>query len=273
MQNNIPVILSGLEARRELSKTLQERVRKLGHAPVLAIVLIGDDSASVTYVRNKKKFGESIGCTVKTIFLPSTISQTDAELVVSELDQDPTIDGIIVQHPVPQHLVFTQIVNRVRPTKDVDGLKKDSESISATARGILSLLRFYHIDIVGKHVVVVGRSHMVGLATGLLLLQQDATVTFCHSKTINLKLYTSQADILVVASGKQGLITKECVRPNQIIIDVGIHKTEKGIVGDVDIHSVGEGIQAISPVPGGVGPMTVYALFENLVDTVERHAM
>ncbi len=270
MSNNSPIILNGLVARNALSEALISRVRTLTKTPTLVIISIGSDPASEVYVNNKKKFGTSIDCTVRVLVFPENCAEREIIEQIQLLNGDTEVNGIIVQSPVPKNLHFENLISHVSPQKDVDGLTRASLFVPATAKGIFSLLHFYNIDLVGKYAVVIGRSRLVGMPTAQEFIKRDLTVTICHSKTKDLIRYTKMADIIVVATGVPRLLTGEHVSEGQVIIDVGIHKTKDGFEGDVAYDEVAGKVKAISPVPGGVGPMTVLSLFENLVLATEK---
>lgn len=264
------MILSGVDARKALTPSLQHRVTEFGRTIQLVIISIGTDPASQVYIKNKKTYGESLGIQVTVHVVSGSVTQEEIIVLLNQYNDDDAVHGIIVQSPIPEHLSFDTVVSYINPQKDVDGLTQGSLFIPATARGIESLLRFHQIDIAGKHAVVLGRSKLVGLPTALMLLKNDATVTVCHSKTKNILDTTKQADLLVVAIGKPQYITSEHVSEGQVIIDVGIHRDGARLVGDVDFENVKNIVSAITPVPGGVGPMTVFSLFENVVEAAER---
>ena len=240
----------------------------------LAVILVGDDPASATYVRNKEKACKRLGINFKLVRLPQSVSKEEVLESISRLNNDDSISGIIVQLPLPSHIDEFEITKSVLPIKDVDGLHPENlgsllkgkpNMVPCTPSGIIELLRREEIDIKGKKVVIVGRSNLVGKPLFHLLLSMDATVTICHSKTKDLKKETSQADILVVAVGVPGLIKKDMVKPGAVVIDVGINKVDNKLVGDVDFEGVKEIASYITPVPGGVGPMTVAMLMNNVL--------
>jgi len=240
----------------------------------LAVILVGDDPASATYVRNKEKACKRLGINFKLVRLPQSVSKEEVLESISRLNNDDSISGIIVQLPLPSHIDEFEITKSVLPIKDVDGLHPENlgsllkgkpNMVPCTPLGIIELLRREEIDIKGKKVVIVGRSNLVGKPLFHLLLSMDATVTICHSKTKDLKKETSQADILVVAVGVPGLIKKDMVKPGAVVIDVGINKVDNKLVGDVDFEGVKEIASYITPVPGGVGPMTVAMLMNNVL--------
>ena len=268
-------ILDGKKVRDFLAKKLKEKVSKLSKKPELVVFQVGNDERSSTYIKQKKIFGEKIGFYVRYIQLDENVSESDLIFQIVEKNLDNYVKGIIVQLPLPLNLNSVKIIDAIKPEKDADGLtsiniKKffvndRSAILPATAKGIISLLDFYKIKISGKKIVIVGRSLIAGRSIANAFLNRDATVTICHSKTKNLKEETKLADILVVAVGKVKFIKKDFVKKGQIVIDVGINKVKNGICGDVDFPNVSKIVGAISPVPGGVGPMTVISLFENMM--------
>lgn len=265
-----PLLLDGKFVSKELGKNLSKKISYLERKPFLAIILVGDDAPSRVYVKSKERFGVEHGFLVSVHFLPEDTTAEELSLKIFELNVDPLVDGIIVQSPLPRHLSFSEITSLILSEKDVDGLLVDSPFTPATARGIMSLLAWYEIPISGKRVTVIGRSHLVGLPVARCFLEADATVTITHSKTQNIERHTKDAEILVVGIGKPEFITKEHVSLGQVVIDVGIHRKERGLVGDVNLGDVSSLVSAITPVPGGVGPMTVVSLFENVFDAYKR---
>lgn len=259
-------ILSGTVARSALATELASRFAAYSPKPALAIIMVGNDPASALYVKNKKKFGESVGAAVSLLQFDENVQSSELIKTIEQLNSDEAIHGIIVQSPLPSHLSFDEITSHVIPIKDVDGLVSGSPHTPATARGVMSLLDFYNIDVTNKKAVVIGRSKMVGAPIARELTKRGAIVTVCHSQTPDLSVETKKAEIIVVAMGKPEYINASHVSPGQIVIDVGIHKKGEMFVGDVDRHSVESIIDALSPVPGGVGPMTVCAVFQNLED-------
>ncbi|HZS43172.1 MAG TPA: bifunctional 5,10-methylenetetrahydrofolate dehydrogenase/5,10-methenyltetrahydrofolate cyclohydrolase [Candidatus Paceibacterota bacterium] len=293
-------ILDGRVVRDKFAADLKRKIAKLDQKPTLAIVQIGNLAQSSAYIRQKKLFGEKIGAKVTHLKFSATIAQSKLIKVIEKLNKDRRIDGIIIQLPIPRHLNKSEIIETILPEKDVDGLHsknvkklwtgEDDGLIGATPRGILNLIKYYRIPIRGKRAVVVGRSALVGRPTAALLLKEGATITTAHRQTKDLAAQTRQADLLVVAAGVPNLIGSRHVKKGQVIVDVGINliagrpssKKNKKItklqeeisapkmVGDVDFKNVSKIVKAISPVPGGVGPMTVAALFQNLVETNMR---
>lgn len=270
-------ILSGITARDARTLILTEKIKKLSHIPQLAIIQMGDRPDSTAYINAKKSFAKKVGIHVKHIHVPENTSQSDIIEQIRKCNADGTIQGIIVQVPLPEHIDRTTVIDAIDPTKDVDGLTSinfnklisgdASAIVPATARGIHELCEYYSIVLKGKKIAVVGRSRLVGTPIALLSKRAGADVIICHSKTPDLAHETKQADIVIVAVGKPGLIGPAHIAHGAIVIDVGISKMADGtLVGDVDFDAVQELASAITPVPGGVGPMTVLGLFENIVD-------
>lgn len=273
-------VLSGREPAEAILINVKRRAAALPRKPSFAIVLVGNDPASEVYVSGKLKKAAAAGINASVIRLPENTPERELLELVGKLNSDGDIDGFIVQAPLPQHINQDRIINSIVPEKDVDGWSIHNIGrlfvgmpafLPATPAGVLKMLEYYNIEIEGKHAVVVGRSNVVGKPAALLLLRKNATVTICHSKTRNLGAYTSQADILVVAAGRQGLITGDMVKKGAAVVDVGINKTAEGIVGDVVFDEVIKKADC-SPVPGGVGPLTIASLLENVVEAAERNA-
>ncbi|MCP5531111.1 MAG: bifunctional methylenetetrahydrofolate dehydrogenase/methenyltetrahydrofolate cyclohydrolase FolD [Opitutaceae bacterium] len=260
-----------------------------GRKPCIALVRVGDDPASVSYVRKKEKTAAEIGIESRIILPPVDIPHADLEKVIDELNADDTVDGILVQSPMPKQIDELLIFRRISPAKDVDGLgtmnlgkvaqDDDTGFVSCTPAGIMALLARSNVDLKGKHVVVIGRSLLVGKPVALLALQKKAgangTVTVCHSGTADLPAITRQADVLIAAIGRPNFVTRDMVKPGVVVIDVGINRVEDAakksgyrLTGDVDFAGVAELAGKITPVPGGVGPMTVAMLMSN---TVKAH--
>lgn len=278
------IILDG----KKLSKKLQgklisevEELKKDGIVPKLAVIVVGDDQASKVYVRNKHKMAQKLGIETIDIRFPSNTTEGYLLSKINELNYDSSVDAILVQLPLPKHINESTIMNAISPAKDVDGFNsnnlgklfanEDSQtveknySVPCTPTGIISLLDEYNISVAGKHVVIVGRSKIVGRPLSALMLNRDATVTVAHSKTKNLKEITSSADILVSAVGKPNFISADDVKPNAIVIDVGINRVDDGkLVGDVS-QNVRDVASYLTPVPGGVGPMTIISLMQQTV--------
>ena len=276
-------IMDGKALAAKLRAELKEKVAALkagGKEIGLAVVLIGDDQASKVYVRNKIKGCEEVGIRSYSFNLPASASQRDAENLVKELVASDNIHGILVQLPLPSHLDEQAILKLIPPAKDVDGfcaqnvgnLAMNRETIVAcTPFGVMKLLEEYGVDPRGKNAVVLGRSNIVGKPMAMLLLNADATVTVCHSKTKNLKEVCAGADILVVAIGRAKFVTADMVKEGAVVVDVGMDRDENGkLCGDVDFESVKDKVSMITPVPGGVGPMTITMLLYNTYITAMR---
>ncbi|WKA60151.1 bifunctional methylenetetrahydrofolate dehydrogenase/methenyltetrahydrofolate cyclohydrolase FolD [Planococcus shenhongbingii] len=265
---------------KEQVKTRVEKLKEQGIVPGLAVVLVGEDSASHTYVKNKKKTCEALGMRSDLHQFPDTLEEAELLSVIDDLNKDPDIHGILVQLPLPKQIDEFKVIQAIDPSKDVDGFHPVSVGnmvigkeafLPCTPHGIMKLLEHYGINPAGKHTVVIGRSNIVGKPIGQLMLQQDATVTYCHSKTADLASFTRQADILVSAIGKAKLIDHSFVKPGAVVIDVGMNRDENGkLCGDVDLADVQETASFLTPVPGGVGPMTIAMLMENTVQSAEN---
>lgn len=265
------------EIRQELAARAAN-LRREGMAPGLAVVLVGDDPASEIYVRNKEKDADEVGIRSRTFRLQAWAEQGQVLELIEGLNADPDVHGILIQAPVPRHLDFEALVAALDPAKDVDGfhpanlgrlVRRQPGLVACTPGGVMAMLRRTGIETKGKHAVVVGRSTIVGRPMALLLLAADATVTVCHRWTVDLARHTRQADILVVAVGRPGLITREMVKEGAVVIDVGINRVDGRVVGDVDFAGVAEVAGWITPVPGGVGPMTRAMLLANTLDAAE----
>lgn len=251
---------------RDVSRVCKEIIREDNSAhltPCLAVIQVGNDPASDVYVRNKKRAFEEMCWGFRHVTLPDTCTQHELVQVISILNEDKTVHGIIVQLPLPAAFIPEEILMEIAPEKDVDGFNPASDFVPCTALGIMQMFGYYGIEIHGKHAVVVGRSNIVGKPTAKNLLANNATVTVCHSFTPDLAHHTRQADILVVAAGKPGLITADMVKPGAVVIDAGINRVNGKVVGDVDFDGVKDVAGWITPVPGGVGVMTVTSLLYN----------
>jgi methylenetetrahydrofolate dehydrogenase (NADP+)/methenyltetrahydrofolate cyclohydrolase len=266
------------EVREEVRQRVLELQKKTGKVPGLAAVLVGDDPASASYVRSKTKACQDAGIYSRQLTPPGDIPQTDLLAIIRELDGDPAIHGILVQLPLPSHIDERIILEAVDPAKDVDGftfgsigrlVENQARFVPCTPAGIIELLDREGVEVRGKHAVVVGRSEIVGKPVAFLLLHRHATVTICHSRTADLGAETRRADILVAAVGRPRLITGAMIKPGAVVIDVGINRIEGKLVGDVDFDSAVQVATAISPVPGGVGPMTVAMLLKNTLQAFE----
>jgi methylenetetrahydrofolate dehydrogenase (NADP+) / methenyltetrahydrofolate cyclohydrolase len=265
-------LMDGTALAAKVRARVQEEVAELGEL-VLATVLVGDDPASQIYIRLKHKAAEEVGIRPIDRRLPADTPEEDVLELVAELNEDDEVDGILVQTPLPDHIDEGRVMRALDPIKDVDGLHPFNAGqlffgrqtlVGATPVGIMELLDEYRVPVAGARAVVVGRSLIVGRPVSMLLLHENATVTICHSRTEDLAAHTRAADILVAAVGSPGLITAEMVKPGAAVIDVGITRTERGLLGDVD-PGVAEVAGFLTPVPGGVGPMTIAALLGNTV--------
>lgn len=276
-------IINGKEIGQEIRNAVAERVIRLkerGLTPGLAVVLVGDNQASATYVRNKQKSCEAIGMFSELIKLSAETTQEELLAQIQLLNQREDIHGILVQLPLPKHIDEDTVIATIAVEKDVDGFSPVSVGkmmlgqdtfLPCTPFGVMKLLEYSGIDIAGKHAVIVGRSHIVGKPMGQLLLQKDATVTYTHSKTPDLPSFTKQADILIAAVGRANFITKEHVKDGAVVIDVGINRDENNkLCGDVNFAEVDGIASHITPVPGGVGPMTITMLLFNTVQAAEN---
>lgn len=262
------MILDGKKVQKDRKDKLSKRVKESRSVPTLAIIQVGNNSSSNIYIQQKKNFGESLGIRVLHTKLSEDISFEEISLAINSFNKDSSVHGIIVQLPLPEHLDSQQVIDLINPQKDVDGLTtKQDRIVPATARGIKTLLDSYGFTVKDKKVTVVGRSKLVGSPTAKLMEKEGANITVCHRETEDVPSKCREADILIVAAGHPGLITKDYVKEGQVVIDVGINAMDnKRMVGDVDFDGVSQIVSAISPVPGGVGPMTVLSLFENLLD-------
>lgn len=275
-------LLDGKTMSNELREKLALRVENLkarGVTPGLAVILVGEDPASQIYVKNKGLGCAQVGMHSVTIRLPETTTQQELETQIDQLNGDASIHGILVQLPLPAGLDEAAALARIAPEKDVDGFHVVNAGklftgqkgvVACTPKGAMEMIRRTGIDMSGKEAVVVGRSNIVGKPMAMLLLQQNATVTMCHSRTQHLAEHTRRADVLVAAVGKPRFITADMVKPGAIVIDVGINRVDGKVVGDVDFDAVKEVASWITPVPGGVGRMTITMLLENTIEAAER---
>ena len=274
-------IIDGKQISKQIKDELKDKVSKYkseGTEISMAVIMVGNDPASAVYVNNKKKACEYIGIRSLSYELPEETTEAELLELIDKLNNDASVNGILVQLPVPKHIDENKIIRAISPLKDVDGFHTQNVGslcigekgfVSCTPAGIIQLLKRSGIEIAGKECVVIGRSNIVGKPMALLLLQENATVTVCHSKTKDLKEVTKRADILVVAIGKPKMITSEYVKDGAVVIDVGIHRNENNqLCGDVDYDDVYEKCSYITPVPGGVGPMTIAMLMNNCVESV-----
>ncbi|WP_413379813.1 bifunctional methylenetetrahydrofolate dehydrogenase/methenyltetrahydrofolate cyclohydrolase FolD [Alkalihalobacillus sp. 1P02AB] len=275
-------ILDGKAIAMVKRKRIKEKVEALankGIVPGLAVILVGNDPASQTYVRSKQKACKEVGIYSQLLELPESVSEQTLLVEIDRLNGDDDIDGILVQLPLPKQIRERAVIERISPQKDVDGFHPinigkmmigEETFLPCTPFGILEMLKETKINLEGKHVVVIGRSNIVGKPVGQLLLNENATVTYCHSKTRNLRELTTKADILIVAVGRDRIIKAEDVKNGAIVIDVGINRVDGKLYGDVDFENVKDVVSYITPVPGGVGPMTITMLLENTIESAMR---
>jgi len=278
-------LIDGARIARELRAGLAQRVAALaaaGTPPGLAVIVVGDDPASQIYVRNKVRACAEVGIRSLQEAYPETLGEGELLARIAALNADPAVHGILVQQPLPRHVSAARVVEAIAATKDVDGFSIESAGRlvagvagfrPCTPWGCMRLIESTGIELRGKNAVVIGRSNTVGKPMALLLLQKDATVTLCHSRTADLAEHTRRADVVVVAVGRANTLTASMVKPGAVVIDVGMNRDAAGkLCGDVDFAGVAAVAGAITPVPGGVGPMTIAMLLANTVESAERHA-
>ena len=278
------IVVSGKDLSQELKEAMQQEVIALasdyGRVPHLVVVLVGNNPSSISYVTGKEKACDFVGIKNTTLRLDENISEEELVKIIQDLNADESVDGILVQLPLPKHINEETIIETISIAKDVDGfhplnvanlwLKKEC-MLPCTPKGIIKLLEKANVDVAGKNAVVIGRSNIVGLPISKLLLDRNATVTIVHSKTPNIAEVTSQADILIVAVGKARMLKKHMVKPGAVVIDVGVNRDENGkLCGDVDFDEVEPIASVITKVPGGVGPMTICCLMENTIEAFKR---
>lgn len=268
-------ILDGQMISKEIKERIKEEVNRLEVKPKLVVILVGDDDASKIYVRNKIKACENVGIATEDYILPKDTREKELVDLIEKLNKNKEVNGILVQLPLPKHLNEDTIVNTISPIKDVDGLNIINQGkllnrkpvlVPATPKGIITLLKRYFVEIEGKRVVIVGRSKLVGMPLALLFNHANATVTVCHSYTEDLKDITKQADILVSAVGKADFISGDMIKKDAVVVDVGINRQMGHIVGDVNFKEAMEVARLVTPVPKGVGPMTIASLLENVLE-------
>lgn len=277
-------ILDGKKVSAKVREDLKlevDNLKKEGIKPKLAVIMVGNDLASKVYVRNKNKACEEIGIEYEQFLLGEETTMEELLNVIDNLNKNQNIDGILLQSPIPKHLDINKAFRAILPEKDVDGFHPINAGklsigekcfVPCTPHGVVKIIEEYNIETEGKNVVIVGRSNIVGKPLIQCMLQKNATVTVCHSKTRNLEEFTRKADILIVAIGKQKFITENMVKEGVVVIDIGINRNEEGkLVGDVDFDNVSKKASYITPVPGGVGPMTVAMLMENVVEAAKQN--
>lgn len=271
------IILDGKKTAEKILSNLKNRLANLPEKPSLAVILVGENPASKVYVKNKQKKALEIGIDSKIIKCDKNITKEELLKIIHKLNSDNSISAILLQLPLPEHLNAFDFIKEISPLKDVDGFTpynfgilaygKNNFPRACTPKGIIRLLNEYSIPIEGKHVVIIGRSNIVGKPLALMFLEKNATVTIAHSKTKNLKEITIVADILVSAVGKEKLVTEDMVKEDAVVIDVAINRDKNNkLCGDVDFENVKNKVYAITPVPGGIGPMTIAMLMENTID-------
>jgi methylenetetrahydrofolate dehydrogenase (NADP+)/methenyltetrahydrofolate cyclohydrolase len=278
------ILLDGFQVAQDRNLTLKKEIDQLKvdgkRLPHLAIILIGENPASLSYVKGKGKACDLVGIKHTLHKLNDQVSEQEVIDLITSLNEDKTIDGMILQLPIPKHLDEVKLIDLISKNKDADGFhvvnqgnlyQKRPTIEPATPKGVMSLLKTYHIDPMGKHAVVVGRSNIVGFPLARLLMDSGATITVCHSKTKDLSYHTRQADILIAAVGKAKMITKDMVKEGAVVIDVGVNRVDGKLVGDVDFEEVSKIASYITPVPKGVGPMTINALIENTYELYKMH--
>ena len=271
-------LIDGKKLAKEIRENLKikcEELKQKGIKPKLAVIMVGDDKSSQIYVKNKSKACDEIGIEFEEFLLNEDIKQEELINLINKLNNDKTINGILLQSPIPKHLDINEAFRTIAPEKDVDGfnpvnvgklcLNQDT-FVSCTPYGIMKMFEKYNINLEGKNVVIIGRSNIVGKPLIQCCLNKNATVTVCHSKTKDLKEYTKRADILIVAIGKSKFVTEDMVKQGVVVIDVGINRGEDGkLTGDVDFENISKKASFITPVPGGVGPMTIAMLMNNVI--------
>lgn len=276
-------IIDGKKLAKKIRGDLKiecETLKKQGINPKLAVIMVGDNPASKVYVKNKSKACNQIGIEYEEYLLDDNITQQELNELIQKLNQDKEVNGILLQSPIPEHLNINQAFKSITYRKDVDGFTPSSVGkltigedtfISCTPYGVMKMFEEYQIDLTGKDVVIIGRSNIVGKPIAQCCLAKNATVTICHSKTKNLKEHTKRADVLISAIGKANFVTKDMVKEGAVVIDVGINRNEEGkLVGDVDFENVKEVASYITPVPGGVGPMTIAMLMNNVIKATKE---
>lgn len=271
-------IINGKKLAKEIREDLKikcEEIKEIGIKPKLAVIMVGDDRASQVYIRNKSKVCDEIGIEFEEHLLDANIEQEVLIDLIEKLNKDKNIHGILLQSPIPKHLDINEAFRTIAPEKDVDGFNplnvgklclNQETFVSCTPYGIMKMFEAYDIDLTGKNVTIIGRSNIVGKPLIQCCLNKNATVTVCHSKTKNLKQHTQNADVVIAAIGKSKFVTEDMIKPGAVVIDVGINRSDDGnITGDVDFENVYNKASYITPVPGGVGPMTIAMLMNNVI--------
>lgn len=274
-------IMDGKALSEKIYERIKTEVAKMEKKPTLAVIITSDNEAGKIYVRNKKRACENTGINSITVEFDETVSDEEFLSKIDELNKNPEVDAIMVQLPIPRHLDTEKILNSISPEKDADGLHyinagklftgQIPNSVACTPKGIIRILDEYGINVEGKHAVVIGRSNLVGKPIAQLLMQKNATVTHIHSKSKNIEFFTKNADIIVVATGKPKMLKEDMVKEGVVVIDVGISRVDGKLSGDVDFDSVAPKASFITPVPKGVGPMTVAMLIQNTLELAKQH--
>lgn len=268
------IVIDGKKVRDELLEKYKNQILEENLKLKLVVILIGDDAASKLYIKNKEKACEKCNIAFENIVLDKDVTFNEVKDIIDKLNNDNSVTGIILQSPIPNHLDYEKLANMIKSDKDIDGFTLNNvnklymnkeELVPCTPKGIISLLDYYNIPLEGKKVTIVGRSNIVGKPLMLALLNRNATVCICHSKTNNLKEETLNADIVIVAIGKANFITKDMIKDNAVVIDVGINYVDDKLTGDVCYEEVKDKCSYITPVPGGVGPMTIASIISNLI--------
>jgi methylenetetrahydrofolate dehydrogenase (NADP+) / methenyltetrahydrofolate cyclohydrolase len=278
------ILLDGKKVANERNLALKEKINELiiknKRAPKLAIILVGNNPASISYVTGKGKACELVGIKFELYRLEENVTEPEVETLIQNLNQDDLVDGILLQLPIPKHLDDSRLIDLISKDKDADGFhvinqgylyQKKKTIKPATPKGIMTLLEAYQINVSGMHAVVIGRSNIVGFPVARLLMDSGATITICHTKTKDLSLHTKMADLLVVSAGRPNVVTKDMIKEGVIVIDVGVNRVNDRLVGDVDFESIKDIASYITPVPKGVGPMTINALLENTYELYLNH--
>ena len=274
------MILDGKKVSNEIIENIKNEIREMNKEIGFAVIWVGNNEASKIYVNNKIKKCESVGIKAELFHLEENITLEELLKLITTLNEREDIHGILLQSPVPKHIDIEKCFNHISSLKDIDGFSYISSGylflgkptfISCTPKGIIKLLEYYNIDLEGKNVCLINRSNIVGKPLFHLLIDKNATVTMCHSKTKDIKMFTSKADIVISAVGKPKFITEDMVKEGAIIIDVGISRVDGKVVGDVDFENVEKKAAFITPVPGGIGPMTIAMVLENILEGVKRN--
>ncbi len=279
------IVMNGKEVSASIRETLKKETegffKDYGRSPGLAVILVGEDPASTVYVRNKEKACVEVGYYSEVYRLPADTEEKEVLSLIERLNADCRIDGILCQLPLPKQISEEKVIAAISPMKDVDAFHPENVGhillgshrfLPCTTAGVMKILDYYHIDVAGKNCVVIGRSNIVGKPQALLLMEKNGTVTVCHSKTKDIAAYTKNADILVAAVGRAGFVTADMVKDGAVIVDVGINRLPDGkLCGDVDFAAVSEKASYMTPVPGGVGPMTITMLLSNALAAAVLH--